>query len=123
MTGVDDSTKFMPTKLTVDSVGRLYVIARNINMGLIQLDAQGKFVGYIGAPEVKVDFWTLLWRRFTTKEQISKMEEFVPTELQQILPSMRRAIFTAPSVRWMRKMCVRPSTPRYQRLHHPHPQA
>lgn len=84
MTGVDDSTKFMPTKLTVDSVGRLYVIARNINMGLIQLDAQGKFVGYIGAPEVKVDFWTLLWRRFSTKEQISKMEEFVPTEYSNI---------------------------------------
>ncbi len=84
MTGISDSTKFIPTKLTVDSVGRIYVIARNINMGLIQLNEKGTFVGYVGAPEVKVDFWTLLWRKFSTKEQIAKMEEFVPTEYSNI---------------------------------------
>ena len=84
MTGIKENTKFIPTKLTVDSVGRIYVIARNINMGLIQLNDQGEFVGYVGAPEVKVDFWTLLWRQFSTKEQVAKMEQFVPTEYSNI---------------------------------------
>ena len=54
MTGVSDSEVFLPVKLAVDSIGRIYVVARNINRGIIQLDSQGKFMGYIGSPQVQL---------------------------------------------------------------------
>ena len=75
---------FYPTKVVADSSGRLSVVARNINMGLLQFDAAGNFTGYTGAPKVKVNVITRLWKQFSTKEQKAKMEQFVPTEYSNI---------------------------------------
>lgn len=48
LTGGDEA--FLPSRLAVDSIGRMYVVARNINRGIIQLDSEGRFMGYIGSP-------------------------------------------------------------------------
>ena len=79
MTGVSDSEVFLPVKLAVDSIGRIYVVARNINRGIIQLDSQGKFMGYIGSPQVQYDIMTIILRRFYTEAHQAKSEQFVPT--------------------------------------------
>ena len=51
MSGVSNEEEvFFQSRLAVDSIGRIYVVARNINRGIIQLDSQGKFMGYIGSP-------------------------------------------------------------------------
>ena len=84
MTGVSDSEVFLPVKLAVDSIGRIYVVARNINRGIIQLDSQGKFMGYIGSPQVQYDIMTIILRRFYTEAQKAKSEQFVPTEYNNI---------------------------------------
>ena len=84
MTGVSDSEVFLPVKLAVDSIGRIYVVARNINRGIIQLDSQGKFMGYIGSPQVQYDIMTIILRRFYTEAQQAKSEQFVPTEYNNI---------------------------------------
>lgn len=85
MTGVDELTNFNPLKLACDSVGRIYVVAKDINFGFVQLDSEGNFVGYIGAPKVQTDFFTLFWRKFSTKKQLAQMNQFVSTEYNNIL--------------------------------------
>ena len=36
MTGVSEESQFLPVKLSVDKLGRIHVIARNINYGILQ---------------------------------------------------------------------------------------
>ncbi len=84
MTGVNKLTTFNPLKLIADSVGRIYVVAKDINFGFVQLDSDGKFMGYVGAPRVQTDFFTLFWRRFSTKKQLQKLNQFVSTEYNNI---------------------------------------
>lgn len=82
LTGGDEA--FLPSRLAVDSIGRMYVVARNINRGIIQLDSEGRFMGYIGSPRVQYDVMTVLLRRFFTETQKAKLEQFVPTEYNSI---------------------------------------
>jgi tetratricopeptide (TPR) repeat protein len=75
---------FYPIKVVADNVGRLSVVARNINMGLLQFDANGNFTGYSGAPKVKVNLLTKMWKMVSTKAQKAQMDQFVPTEYSNI---------------------------------------
>lgn len=81
----DQSLPFLPSKLVVDEVGRVYCIADNINKGLIKFENDGQFTGFLGATPVTVDFWDYLWKRvLSTKAQREAMESFVPTEYDNI---------------------------------------
>lgn len=85
MTGIEDAMKFMPMKVAADSLGRIYVTAKNINFGIIRLDSKGIFMGYIGAPKVQADLYTLLLKKYFTKQQKKKLVEFVATEYNNIV--------------------------------------
>lgn len=84
MVGVSAENEFLPLKVAADTIGRIYVVAENINNGILQFDSEGVFIGYLGAPTVKADFLTLLWKSIFSKEQQSQMESFVPTEYNNL---------------------------------------
>lgn len=84
MTGVDKQVSFNPLKVAADKVGRIYVVAKDINFGFVQYESTGEFIGYIGAPRVQTDFFTAFWRRFSTKKQLAQMTQFVSTEYNNI---------------------------------------
>ncbi len=90
---LEDDYIYTPTALTVDSAGRLYVIADGINQGLICLSAEGDFHNFLGAPSVEYDFLDLMWRKFTTKEQQKQTQQFVPTEYTKMLIDERGFIY------------------------------
>lgn len=75
---------FLPCKLVVDDAGRIYVQATNINKGLMEFDSEGNFTAYIGASEVKFDMIEYIWKMLSTKEQKSRMVQFVPTEYNNL---------------------------------------
>jgi len=75
---------YLPTKLTVDYAGRIYVIAKNINKGLIQLDAQGNFENFLGAPKVSPTISEILMRKFFSKAMREKLIKNVPTEYNAV---------------------------------------
>ncbi|MGL4737111.1 MAG: hypothetical protein ACRCW2_06595 [Cellulosilyticaceae bacterium] len=81
---ISASIKFEPVKIVVDRAGRIYVIARNMNQGIVELDASGTFTGYVGASKVTPDIADVMWKKIGTKEQKSRMELFVPTEFNNI---------------------------------------
>ncbi len=84
MVGTADDLVFYPSKISTDSIGRVYVVARNINQGIICLDSDGNFLSYVGAPKVKYDFIELLWKRFSTKAQKAQMTQYVSTEYNNV---------------------------------------
>lgn len=76
---------YSPQKAVIDHAGRFYVIAANINQGVIRLDENGKFISFIGAPTVVPKVTELLWRKFATKAQKSRLQQYVPTEYVSLL--------------------------------------
>lgn len=75
---------YIPLKLSVDNRGRMYVIGDKINQGFIQLDKNGNFKGFIGAPDVKVTLGELIIRFFSTEAQKDRIEKLVPTEYSSV---------------------------------------
>lgn len=80
----DQSINFFPTKIAVDTAGRVYCIATNVNKGLIKFENDGTFAGYIGATPVTYDWTDYIWKRLATQEQRANMENFVPTEYDNV---------------------------------------
>ncbi len=80
----DQDLSFLPYKLAIDTAGRVYCVATNVNKGLIKFEADGEFSGFIGATEVTYDWTDYIWKRFATQAQREQMESFVPTEYDNI---------------------------------------
>ncbi len=79
-----EKSDFIPKKCVVDSSGRLYLLAGNVNKGFMEFDANGQFTVYVGANPVKASLFQVLQKRLMTKEQRSRMISFVPTEYSNI---------------------------------------
>lgn len=81
----DQKLSFLPNKIVIDSSGRVFVLATNVNKGLVKYEADGTFSGFIGANTVSYNLWDYIWKTFfTTKEQRSQQAAFVPTEYENI---------------------------------------
>lgn len=81
----DQALSFLPNKLVVDSAGRVFCLATNVNKGLVKFEADGSFTGYVGANKVSYSFVDYIWKTFfMTKEQRAQQESFVPTEYANI---------------------------------------
>lgn len=81
---IPDDFKYYPTALVVDKAQRIYVVALGCNQGLIELDSEGDFVGYMGASKVQFNMVDYVWKMIATDEQREKMTNFVPTEYNNI---------------------------------------
>lgn len=79
-----DGFVYEPSALGVDSAGRIYVISKSTNMGVIALNAEGEFEGFVGAEKVVPKVTDLFWRLVTTREQKSRTAKNVPTEYNNI---------------------------------------
>lgn len=86
--GVDvkviDNYIFKPLKITVDRTGSMQVIAYSVNRGLLQLDSDGVFRSFFGAPAVSFNAVDWFWRLVASDEQKKKMIRNVPTEFSNI---------------------------------------
>lgn len=78
------TNQYEPVKIGVDSSGRMFVVAKNVNRGMIELDREGQFNGYFGAVKVSPSPGDLIWKRIATKEQRQRMVLTVPTEYNNL---------------------------------------
>lgn len=79
-----ENYEYYPLKVGVDLAGRLYVIARNINQGLLLLDQEGNFAKFAGAPDVVASVLDRIWQIFMTDVQKEQLQKAVPTEYNSI---------------------------------------
>lgn len=71
--------KFMPMKVVVDKADRVYTVAKGIFEGIMQFNADGRFIGYMGTNKIVPNLVDYFWKVISTKAQRSQMELFTPT--------------------------------------------
>ena len=81
---LESDSDFLPSKVTVDFSGRIFVQVRHINRGLMEFDRDGVFAGYMGAPPVEVSIVDQFWRFIATQEQRERMLLNVPVEYNNV---------------------------------------
>ena len=95
----NQSSDFLPSKITVDVAGRLYVLATNVNKGFMKYESDTSFTGYIGANAVKINMADYIWKRyFMSKEQRAASESFVPTEYENLYIDEKGFIYATNTV-------------------------
>lgn len=73
-----ENYSFKPVSLVVDSSGRMYVMIKNENQGIVELSAEGEFIGYFGAQAVQQTIFDWFRTLFMTKEQKSRIAKVIP---------------------------------------------
>ncbi len=80
----EDGDIYKPVACAVDQYGRIFVVSSTTYQGIIVLNTNGDFFGFIGAQKVSISPLDLLWRRFQTEEQRSQAKEYISTEFNNI---------------------------------------
>lgn len=83
-TTFDQNLAYVPTKIVVDRVGRVFVQAINVNQGLMKYEPDGEFTGFVGAMPASFSAYEYLWKMISTQAQQAQMTNFVPTEYDNI---------------------------------------
>lgn len=88
-TTVDDPTfdklNFEPIKITVDATDRMYVIAKNVYEGIIELSATGEFNRFTGVNPIKLTPYEIFRRNLMTEAQLAQLKLFLPTEYTNVV--------------------------------------
>ena len=77
---LDEGLIFQPSKVAIDTAGRLYCVALGVNKGLIKYENDGTYSGFVGAPKATYNWMDYIWKKFASQAQRAQMEAFVPTE-------------------------------------------
>ncbi len=79
-----ENVKYRPTKMVVDSAGRLYVISSGMYEGILELNGDGSFTRFFGVNAVTFTPWQLLWRVFATREQRARQSLWLPSDFTNL---------------------------------------
>ncbi len=75
---------YTPIAVSVDQAGRIYVVSSTTNYGIISMNRDGTFNGFVGAQKVSSSAFDYFLRAFKTAEQIAASEKAVSTEFNNI---------------------------------------
>ncbi len=75
---------YRPKSVAVDKSGRLYVVSMSTYQGVIAMDGDGTFQGFIGAQKTTLSAWEIFWRKFQTQEQQDQQIQHVAVEYENI---------------------------------------
>lgn len=85
---IDDATfdeiNFEPRKVTVDASERMYVVAKNVYEGIIELDSGGAFNRFTGVNPIRLNPIEIFQRSLMTEEQLAQLQLFLPTEYTNV---------------------------------------
>ncbi len=81
----EENIQYRPTAIAVDAAGRIYVVSPEIYQGIIALDANGEFQGYIGGQKVTYSTWEIFRRQFQTAEQRKQASKKLSTAYNNIV--------------------------------------
>ncbi|HKM18107.1 MAG: hypothetical protein GX228_03130 [Firmicutes bacterium] len=75
---------FRPRKIGVDYIGRVYIIALDLYEGIMVLNNEGEFTGFVGAPKVSRSALELFWSYLQSDEQRQRSQLYLPIEYASI---------------------------------------
>jgi hypothetical protein len=79
-----DELNFEPLKITVDVSERMYVVAKNVYEGIIELDTDGSFNRFTGVNPIRLNPFQIFSRSLMTEAQLAQLQLFLPTEYTNI---------------------------------------
>ena len=88
---------FLPTKVTGDSVGNIYVKCVGLYQGLAIFNKDLEFEGFFGSEKVQTTAEVLssfFWKQFMTSEQKKSMSDYVPSEIYNMDMSAENFMYT-----------------------------
>ncbi len=83
-TAFAEGSIYKPIACSVDTAGRIYVVSSTTNEGVVSMNADGAFLGFLGAQKTAPSAFQIFWRMFQTKEQREALLTLVPTEYNNI---------------------------------------
>ena len=95
---LSESIIYKPQRISVDSAGRMFIVAESVNLGIIELDSQGGFTGFFGAVEVQYNAFDYFLKSIATEEQKAAMSVTVPTEYSSLDIDSNGFVFATVSV-------------------------
>lgn len=81
---LDENFIFKPAKASIDSEGNYYIVSEGTFEGVLNLDANGEFLGFFATNEAVASAWDLFWRRFSSIEQRKTSIQFIPQDFSSI---------------------------------------
>ncbi len=88
---------YKPIAVAVDAYGRIYVVSSTTYMGVIALNEDGVFQGFVGAQQVTIGALEIFWKRFQTAEQRAQSQAYVSTEFNNIAMYDNKFIYVTTS--------------------------
>ncbi len=79
-----DRFVFRPRKIGVDHIGRIYLIAQDLYDGIVVLNDDGRFTGFVGAPKVSRSAVELFWSYIQSDAQRDRSQLYLPIEYASI---------------------------------------
>ena len=96
---LSENFSFVPQKLAVDDSNRLFVLCKGVYDGILQFSESGSFIGYIGSNTVVPNIIEVIWKRIMSKEQKSKIADFIPVEYTNISLDHQSFLYAVTSVK------------------------
>ena len=79
-----ENVNYRPSKLVADQAGRLYVVAKGMYEGIVELQTDGTFSRFYGVNQVFFNAADLIWRRLATPEQRARQQLWLPTDFSNL---------------------------------------
>ncbi len=79
-----ENSVYKPSAVAVDSAGRIYVVGKATNYGIISLNRDGSFNGFVGAITQQANAWQLFWRKIQSAQQRESSEAIVSIEYNNV---------------------------------------
>jgi tetratricopeptide (TPR) repeat protein len=88
-----DSINFEPEKITVDPTDRMYVVAKNVYEGILEINFDGTFNRFTGVNPIALTPFQIFSRSLMTEEQLDQLQLFLPTEYTNVSIDDRNFIY------------------------------
>ncbi len=79
-----DEIEFEPKKITVDSSERMYVVAKNVYEGIMEINYDGEFNRFTGVNPILLTPFEIFSRSLMTEAQLAQLQLFLPTEYTNV---------------------------------------
>ena len=93
----EEGSIYKPVACAVDQYGRLFVVSSTTYQGIIVINDDADFYGFIGAQKVSISALEIIWRKIQTDEQRSQSEQYVSTEFNNITIDENNFIYVTTS--------------------------
>lgn len=77
---ITEDFAYEPIDIVADSAGRMFIVSKSVNDGIIELSEEGEFVGFIGSVKAQLTIFEKIWRAIASEAQREKMQLSLPTE-------------------------------------------